>query len=387
MNEHKAEINGQSTSALFDVQGDRLLQSRVTFPGVDGATKGEGPAGNHFSPHRLLHNGHLQTALALVKPDAEDAYYIDQPIVVDGGLDLCDAAVLARGERRVTLLAYYTPTRTAPRRGLVLMLHGWLGCSHSNYNRVTTAALTRAGFDVVRLNLRDHGPSYHLQSHAMNPGIFLGILIEEAHHAAQQVALLAKGQPFFIVGVSMGGNFALRMALRHATHPVPNLQKIIAINPAINPASATDNVDRFPFYRRFFRQRWLDALLAKQHLFPELYDFGELRTITTIRGMTEQVIKRYGARFGDFRSADEYFAQYAVAPSTLAGLTVPTAIITAKDDPIINVHDFGTLPLHQSLDLQLHPTGGHVGYISLFPTQHYLPDAVLRALGAPSKTN
>lgn len=374
--------------------------------------------GELFSPPLPFQNGHLQTALALVKPDADDAYHIDQPLVVDAGPDLCDTAVTAQQQRRVQLMAYYTsrrqPDAPAPadlltagrnngaagthranahhqplyssdkQRGLVLMLHGWLGCSHSNYNRATTAALTHAGYDVVRLNLRDHGPDYHVQSAAMNPGIFLGILIEEAHCAAQQLALLAGDRPFFIVGVSMGGNFALRMAQRHATDPIVNLRKVIAINPAVNPASATDNVDRFPFYRRFFRRRWLMSLLTKQALHPELYDFAELRHYPTIRGMTERLIARYGERFGTFRTADEYFAQYAVAPATLGDLTVSTTIITAQDDPIIDAREFQDLPVNSRLTLQLHPTGGHVGYVSLFPKTHYLPQAVLRALNSDS---
>lgn len=358
----------------------------------------ESEGGNLFSPHLLLHNGHVQTALALVKPQATDAYYIDQPILVDAGPDLCDLAVTTKEDRHVQLVAYYTPHRpnfnlvaeehepqhrtesSASSRGLVLMLHGWQGCSHSNYNRATTAALTRAGYDVARLNLRDHGPDYHLNPHLLNPGIFLGILIEEAHYAVQQLAHLAGDKPVYVIGVSMGGNFALRMALRHAKQPIANLRRVIAINPAINPAQATDNLDRNPFYRRFFRQRWLSSLLAKQRFYPELYNFDELHNYSTVRAMTERVIVRYGKRFGDFRTADEYFAEYAVTPKSLDQLRVPTTIITSQDDPIIPATDFRDLPAHPLLSLQLHPTGGHVGYVSLFPTEHYLPEIILRVL-------
>ncbi|MEZ4673443.1 MAG: alpha/beta fold hydrolase [Caldilineaceae bacterium] len=266
------------------------------------------------------------------------------------------------------------------RRGLVMILHGWEGCSHSNYNLLLTAALTRAGFDVVRLNLRDHGPNLHLNKYALNPGIFLGILIEEAVHATQLIARMAGDAPFYMVGASMGGNFVLRMALRHAIDPIPNLQKVIAINPAIDPARATDNVDRNPLLRRYFRRRWARSLLAKQELYPDLYEFAELRSCPTIRQMTEQIIRQYGDRFGNFRNADEYFSAYAVAPEDLADLTVATEIITAVDDPIIDAAAFDLLPANPLLSLQLHPTGGHVGYVDLFPVEHHLPRMVLRAL-------
>ncbi len=351
-----------------------------------------------FLPRRLLRSGNIQTALALIKPNPAPIYHVDQPFLVDGGPDRCDSAVTAQQSRNVRLLAYYTSrlpathadtdpiatpyatTSESEKRGLVLLLHGWLGCSHSTYNLLTTASLTRAGFDVIRLNFRDHGPDLHLQAHTLNPGIFLGTLWEEALHATQTIARLAGDHPFYLVGVSMGGNFALRLALHHATQPIPNLQKVIAINPAVDPASSTDNVDRNPVIRRYFRRRWLNSLLNKQTQYPELYDFEELCTYRSIRGMTERIIERYSQRLGGFQSANDYFASYAVPLAELRDLTVATEIITALDDPIINAADFVDLPSNPKLGFQPHPTGGHVGYVNLFPTQHYLPQLVLQSL-------
>lgn len=354
--------------------------------------------GNPFLPHRLLRFGNLQTALALMKPKPTPVYHVDQPFLVDGGPDHCDSAVTRQRSRHVQLLAYYTPRLSAregeptqiasthaitpevKQRGLVLLLHGWLGCSHSTYNLLTTTTLTAAGFDVVRLNFRDHGPDVHLPVHTLNPGIFLGTLLEEILYTAQTIAQLAGDHPFYIIGVSMGGNFALRLALQHARQPIPNLRKVIAINPAVDPANSTDNVDRNPMFRRYFRRRWLNSLLSKQARYPDLYDFDELRTYRTIRGMTERIIARYGPRLGGFQSADEYFASYAVPLAALSNLTVSTEIITALDDPIINAADFGDLPSHPKLSFQPHPTGGHVGYVNLFPLQHHLPQLVLQSL-------
>jgi len=346
-----------------------------------------------FLPHPLLRSGNLQTALALVKPKPTPIYHVDQPFVIDGGPDYCDTAVTTDQARNVQLLAYYTSrlatietetiaatTPATENRGLVLLFHGWLGCSHSTYNLLTTTALTRAGFDVVRLNFRDHGPDFHLQPHALNPGIFLGTLIDEVAQATRTIAQMAGDRPFYLIGVSMGGNFALRMALHHATHPIPNLQKVIAINPAVDPARSTDKLDRNPIFRRYFRRRWLSSLLSKQTSQPTLYNFDELRTYRSIRGMTERIIQQYGTRLGGFQRADDYFASYAVSLAALRQLTVPTEIITSLDDPIIDAADFRDLPNHPLLNFQLHPTGGHVGYVTLFPLQHYLPRLVLQSL-------
>jgi len=333
------------------------------------------PALAPFVPQPFLRSGDLQTLLARYQPRAFRTLDVDTPFLVDGGADATHA------DTRVRLLAYYTPTLTQERRGLALLLHGWEGCSHSNYNLLLTLTLARRGYDVVRLNLRDHGPNLHVDRYALNPGIFLGILLAEVLAATQQIAQLAQGLPLALIGVSMGGNFALRLGLAHRQQPIPNLTKVVAINPAIDPAHATDRIDRHPLYRRYFRRRWLSSLLAKAAYFPTLYDFAPVARYPTVRAMTEWLIQEYGPRYGSFRSADEYFAAYTVTPAAMQTLAVPTTIISATDDPVIDAADFYALAPHPLLDVQLHPSGGHVGYVDLFPLRHHLPQLVLAALG------
>ena len=122
--------------------------------------------------------------------------------------------------RSVRLLGLYTPGRLGPGagepRGLAMLLHGWEGDSHSAYNLSMGSALVRAGYDVLRLNMRDHGPTHHL-----NKGLFYATLIQEVHAAAKQVGLLAGRRPFFLIGASLGANFVVRMALRNVRNPIP----------------------------------------------------------------------------------------------------------------------------------------------------------------------
>lgn len=327
---------------------------------------------NQYQPHRLLRDGNLQTILGRHIPrEAALVNEDEQRILFDAGPDRTD---LDPG-RAVRLLGFYTPHRnsvdphTAP-KGLAMLVHGWEGDSHSAYNLILGSSLIRAGFDVVRMNMRDHGPTHHL-----NRGIFFATLIEEFHAATQQVGHLAAGRPFFIIGASLGGNFVVRMALRHAHSPIPNLCRAIAVNPVLNPRLTCILLDNHRLLRRYFRRRWLDSLLKKQQLFPELYDFTPLASVPTIWEISDWVTRS----MSHYSGVEEYLDAYSVQPSDLLGLAAPLTILTAANDPLIPSDDFTELPTHPQLRVHVLPYGGHVGYNDLFPLRNCLPD-LIRAL-------
>lgn len=326
-----------------------------------------------FTPARPLRNGNLQTVLARWQPQGLNAFMAnEQPILLDAGPDMTGVDPT----RPVRLLGYYDRTPVAPNRGLVLMLHGWEGCSHSVHNTVVTDALLREGYDVFRLNLRDHGPGIHVDPYALNKGIFVGVLLDEVAVATHQIAAMAGDRPFFIVGASMGGNFALRLARRHSETPFHNLQRVVAISPAINPSRATQALDAKPVYRKYFRDRWLASLRRKQELFPDLYNFDAMDPRLSVYELTDRLIRMFGL----FDSAEAYFAQYGLRHNAFENLRVPTHIITAANDAVIPVVDFYGLKPHPLLDLEIHPTGGHVGFMDGVPPRHRLPGMVMERL-------
>jgi predicted alpha/beta-fold hydrolase len=325
-----------------------------------------------FTPHRLVRSGRVQTfassvplrRLGTTLPD-------EQMVVLDAGDDETGY------DENVRLTGFYNKhTAGKESKGLVISLHGWEGGSHSAYNVTIGKRLLAEGYDLFRLNLRDHGPRLRVEPYALNRGLFLGTLLTESHCAVQRVAAWAGDLPVYLVGPSMGGNFALRMAMRHATDPIANLRRVVAISPAINPGKATDRIDaQYPF-RRYFRDRWLRSVLAKQRLFPQLYDFAPLVKIPHIRPMTEWLVQH----FTDFADADDYFACYSVLGDALVGVPVATTIMTAADDPVIAVEDFGTLTPSPLLDLKIERFGGHVGFVDLWPLRHLLPEMILGEL-------
>jgi len=326
-----------------------------------------------YLPHGLLRNGDLQTILGQHIPeDARTVMEQEQMILFDAGPDRTELET----DRAVRLLGVYTPGRSplsAPSRskGLAMLLHGWEGDSHSAYNLILGSELIRAGYDVVRLNMRDHGPTHHL-----NKGIFFATLIEEVQAATHQVGLLAAGRPFFIIGASLGGNFVVRIALRHRRNPVPNLRRAIAVNPVLNPRRACILLDDHRLLQRYFRRRWLESLMKKQKLFPDLYDFTHLASVPTIWEMSDWVTKSMSF----YSDVEEYLDAYTVKPGEFLDLAAPLTILTAANDPLIPSDDIETLPTHPHLQVNVLPYGGHVGYNDLFPLRNCLPDLIKQVL-------
>lgn len=163
------------------------------------------PSGRDFRPPWPLTSGHIQTMLSssgvrrtLLPRHAYKVLDGAQPVVVDGG-------------DGVRLTGAYTPQKDqATARGLAVLFHGWEGSVDSTYVLQTGSRLLADGWDVFRLNFRDHG-----DSHGLNEALFHSCRIDEVVHAVGDIAQRWPSRPMALAGFSLGGNFALRVALRH----------------------------------------------------------------------------------------------------------------------------------------------------------------------------
>jgi hypothetical protein len=312
-----------------------------------------------------LRNPHLQTILSSLQIRALGEKQLDseaREIIVDAG-------------DGVRLLGYYNRQEPGSSRGLILLLHGWEGGADSTYMLTTGGFFRRKGYDIFRLNLRDHGDSHHL-----NEGLFNSSLIEETHRAVQNIADTQGNLPFFIVGFSLGGNFAMRMALRHARHPIRNLRHVFAVSPVLDPRKATDAMDRgFFLYRSYFLKKWKASLRKKQTLFPHLYDFNDLMECKTLMEITERILPKYSS----YPTPQEYFQTYTLTGRRFSELSVPLFLLTAADDPIIPVGDFHELEGNQHLHIHVERHGGHCGFLQDYRlrawSQDLIHDALLRS--------
>lgn len=254
----------------------------------------------------------------------------------------------------VRLLGFYSENKNRPARGLVLLLHGWEGSSDSSYMCHTAARLVNSGFNVFRLNFRDHGDTHHL-----NEGLFHSCRLEEVVNAAREIERKFPAPVFMAAGYSLGGNFALRLALA-APQAGIKLKHAVAICPAVDPSGVMRQLEvGLPLYHWYFMKKWRSSLIKKRELFPQQHGFEDGVLKKNMRSLTQWLVERHT----DKTDEEDYFDGYSVARGRLAALQVPVSVLAAADDPVIPIDAFRDLqlPSHSLLEIAEH--GGHCGFI------------------------
>ena len=157
------------------------------------------------------------------------------------------ARKLSKHTGGVNLLGYHSVQNDGQAKGLAILLHGWEGSADSTYLLRCGRSLYANGYDIFRLNFRDHGDSHHL-----NKGIFYAVLLEEVYQAVMQAAGFSSGRPVFLIGFSLGANFVLRILKKCVSVPITNLCHAVSISPVLNPQKSTTKIDRIAFIRKYF---------------------------------------------------------------------------------------------------------------------------------------
>lgn len=289
-----------------------------------------------------------------------------------GGLLAASRAELLDCGDGVKLLGHYS-AQPGESRGLAILLHGWEGSAEAGYVVSVGAKLYDAGFAVFRLNFRDHGETFEL-----NRDLFHSCRIDEVVGATARIMALHPALHTFVVGHSLGGNFALRVAARAPAAGL-DLTKVVAICPVLRPHSTMRALEEgLWIYREYFLRRWRRSLLAKAACFPDLYDFGDLRRLSTLTATTAFFVTRYTS----FPDLDAYLHGYAITGDALRDLKVPARLIAAADDPVIPIGDLQDVAASPKLSIEVYPRGGHCAFLESYGLRSWLDRAVLAELEA-----
>ena len=321
-----------------------------------------------FRPPRGLRNPHVQSILATLGLRARWGERNARGV---GGTS---RNVIVQCEDGTRLVAAHAPPRNpSTSRGTAVLLHGWEGSADSTYLVGLGRHLHRSGYEVFRVNLPDHGGT-----HELNPGMFHSCRLEEMVLAVKEIARLSVGGPTYLVGFSLGGNFALRIALEAPSRGIP-IKRVVAVCPVIDPSHCLAAIERAPwFYQQLFLSRWTRSLRLKERAFPDRYPLDPLGP-ANLRQRTDLLVKR----FTDFAGIDEYHDGYSIARDRLAGLRCPSTILAAADDPLIPVDDLLEIEKPDCLEIEIQRWGGHCGFIESPGRQSWVDRRVAQILERP----
>jgi len=318
-----------------------------------------------FRPRRWLRGPHFQTILpnwpfrrARVERRALPMVAASAELLLDCG-------------DGVTLQAFHSSPARAPGRKVAVILHGWEGSTDSTYMLSVAQTFFAAGYETIRLNLRDHGATHHL-----NKDLFHSCRLPEVVGAVRSIAAKFPGLPIVLAGFSLGGNFMLRVGAHREARDLP-LERVIAISPVLDPAVTMETLERgFPVYHSYFVKKWSRSLTKKQQAWPGHYDFDELLRTKSLRIMTDELVRAHT----EYPTAAEYLAGYAITGDRLTTLAAPATVLTSLDDPIIDNGDLARLARSPHLDIITTEHGGHCGFIETLGDSSWVDTKILDLL-------
>ncbi len=323
---------------------------------------------SEFAPPFWLRNTHLQSILPSLPLPRRRIERCAVPLLASSVELILDCG---DGVRLMGVHSAQVRRGRAPARQLVVLHHGWEGSADSLYIVALGQYLFERGYDIFRLNLRDHGPTHHL-----NRDLFHSCRLPEVVGAVHRLQTLFPEQDLNLVGFSLGGNFALRVGARAVAANI-RLRRIIAISPVLEPEVTLDALENgAAVYRRYFVWKWTRSLLKKQLAWPDLYDFEEMLHTPTLTFMTDHLVRKYS----DFPDLSSYLHGYAIVRGALESLEVPARIIAAEDDPMIPARDLARLPHLPNLRVHKTRFGGHCGFFETLRGESWVAREVLAEL-------
>jgi len=274
----------------------------------------------------------------------------------------------------VRLLVHHTPPDRTIGQGVgrtAVLLHGWEGSAMATYVLSAGMRLWNAGYRIVRINLRDHGPSHHL-----NEELFHSCRLDEVSGAVEWVQARHPQEKLMLIGSSLGGNFAMRIAARAQTTGL-KIDQVLAICPVLDPEETMYALDHGSvIYQQYFMRRWRHSLELKKAAFPRRYDFTRLERFRTLGEMTDHFVRHY-TEYSDMQT---YLRGYALTGERLQGLRVPSIMLLAEDDPVIPVSALDRVARPACLRIDTTSYGGHCGFIEDYRLNSWSDRYVLDAL-------
>ena len=283
-----------------------------------------------------------------------------------------DSVVEAEDDVRLLVRASWHPSGVA--RPALLLIHGLEGSDEARYVVSTGILAFRAGYHVIRLNMRGCGDSLELCPRLYNAGL-----------TADLVAVsdwLARRVPRFAVcGFSLGAGLTLLTLAREKKRLPDACVGAVAVCAPLDMTRCADALElrKNWIYQLRFTRSLCHSYRLRQRLLPERYDKGRERGITTLRQFDDVVTAHYGG----YRDAEDYYRAVSAGPQ-LEKIDRATLVLGTDNDPFIPYESIAHWPHSENVQVEIVRGAGHLGFIadSDAPRYFWAADRLLTFLQA-----
>ncbi|MCU0448835.1 MAG: alpha/beta hydrolase [Bernardetiaceae bacterium] len=311
------------------------------------------PPAPYRPPFYYFGNAHLQTVVPSLFRQVRGPAYVRERLPTPDG-DFLDLDWAKRGSNR-----------------LLIVTHGLEGSADRHYVKGLIAALHPHGWDGLGWNCRSCSGElnrlprfYH---HGDTPD--LALVVDHALAQGYQTVVLA--------GFSLGGSLTLKYLGERGAAVPAQVKKGLAVSVPCRLAECGAELSKPSkmFYTRRFLKKLNAKIRAKAAQMPHHLSLEPLASIRIF----EDFDNAYTAPLHGFASAHDYYER-ASSIHYLAGVRVPTLLISALNDPFLTP---GCFPVevaqaHPYLHLEMPAQGGHVGFEQAGSPRTYVEDRLVR---------
>ncbi|MBL8540226.1 MAG: alpha/beta fold hydrolase [Betaproteobacteria bacterium] len=240
---------------------------------------------------------------------------------------------------------------------LTVLFHGLEGSSRSHYAIALMRVLAARGWRGVVYHFRGCGGLPNRLPRAYHSGD-----TAELDWVLPRLKAVSGPAPFYVVGVSLGGNVLLKWLGQRGSAADPMVAGAAAVSAPFDLVSSGDALGRGfnRLYARIFLGSLKPKVLGMLERHPGLCDRRQVMQARTLREFDDA----FTAPVHGFRDTDDYWTQASSKP-WFKHIAVPTLVLNARNDPFLPesaLADTSEISRHVTLEYPAH--GGHVGFCS-----------------------
>ncbi len=239
---------------------------------------------------------------------------------------------------------------------LAILVHGLEGNTDRHYMKGMAAYLSKNQFDILAMNCRSCSGEMNRHLRLYNHG--------ETGDLKEVIEYVHKELPYrevFLVGFSMGGSIILNYLGQEGKTVSSNVKGAVTFSVPTDLHESVRKLDEptLSFYRKRFHRMLSDKIKQKALQFPDQIDVSNINNFDK----WSEFDNRYSAPINGYRDAKDFYTNGS-ANNFIAGISIPTLLVNALNDPILTPSCFpkDLAEINPYFHLEISERGGHVGF-------------------------